>query len=145
MQKIAYTLLIALGVISFSAQADVASAQKLADKYMAFAKNIQPDAKASADAGKAFYNRKITLKGKEVSCSTCHTENPAAVGKTAAGFKGIEAGKPIKALAPSANPARFSNVDKVEDNFTKHCENILGKDCSAQEKADYITYLLTVK
>ncbi len=139
MNKLAYTLLVALGIASMPAMADVASAQKLADKYAAFAKNINPAAKPSADAGKAFFLRKITVHGKEVSCSSCHTENPAANGKH------ITTGKPIKPLAPSANKARFSDIDKVETNFEKHCLDIIGKDCTAQEKADYITYLLTVK
>lgn len=139
MHKYAYVLLAALGVASLPAQADVASAQKLADKYMVFAKTIDHNAKASAEAGKSFYTRKITVKGKEISCSTCHTDNPAAEGKH------IENGKAIKPLAPSANASRFSNLDKVEENFTKHCIDVRGKDCTAQEKADYITYLLTVK
>lgn len=139
MNKLAYTLLIALGVASLPVAADVASAQKLADKYAAFAKNINPEAKPSAEAGKTFFNRKLTVRGKEVSCSSCHTDNPAAVGKH------ITTKKAIKPLAPAANPARFSDVDKVEVNFEKHCLDIIGKDCTAQEKADYITYLLTVK
>lgn len=139
MHKYVSILLAAIGAVSFSAQADVASAQKLADKYMVFAKNIDPAAKASAEAGKTFYTRKIVVKGKEISCSSCHTENPAAEGKN------VETGKSIKALSPVSNPARFSNLDKVEENFTKHCIDVRGKDCSAQEKADYITYLLSVK
>jgi cytochrome c peroxidase len=139
MHKYLYSLLVALGVVSLPVHADVASAQKLADKYAAFAKNINPEYKPSAEAGKAFYTRKIVVRGKEVSCSSCHTENPAAEGKH------ITTKKPIKPLAPSANPARFSNLDKVETNFEKHCIDVLGKDCTAAEKADYITYLLTVK
>ncbi len=139
MNKLAYTLLIALGVASLPAMADVASAQKLADKYAAFAKNINPDSKPSADAGKTFFNRKLVVRGKEISCSSCHTGNPAAIGKH------ITTNKPIKPLAPSVNSARFSDVDKVEVNFEKHCMDVIGKDCTAQEKADYITYLLTVK
>jgi cytochrome c peroxidase len=139
MNKLAYTLLVALGVACLPAMADVASAQKLADKYAAFAKNIDPAFKPSADAGKAFFNRKLLVRGKQVSCSSCHTDNPAATGKH------ITTGKPIKPLAPSVNAARFSDLDKVEVNFGKHCLDILGKDCTAQEKTDYITYLLTVK
>jgi mono/diheme cytochrome c family protein len=139
MQKLAYTLLLALGVVSIPAQADVASAQKLADKYLAFAKNIDPSAKASIEAGQAFYTRKILVHGKEVSCSSCHTDNPTAVGKH------VVTGKPIKPLSPIANTKRFSDLDKVETNFAKHCQDIIGKDCTAQEKANYITFLLSVK
>lgn len=139
MHKFAYILLAALGVASLPVQADVESAQKLADKYAAFAKNIDPAYKPSAEAGRAFFTRKLLVHGKELSCSTCHTDNPAAEGKN------VKNGKPIKPLAPSANPKRFSDVDKVEVNFEKHCIDVIGKDCKASEKADYITYLLTVK
>ncbi|MCX7628285.1 MAG: DUF1924 domain-containing protein [Methylophilaceae bacterium] len=139
MPKYVSSLLVALGVVSLPVYADVASAQKLADKYATFAKNINPDYTPSAEAGKAFFNRKILVRGKEVSCSSCHTENPAAEGRH------ITTKKPIKPLAPSVNTARFSNLDKVETNFEKHCYEVIGRDCTAAEKADYITYLLTVK
>ena len=139
MQKIAYALLVLLGAVSLPAMADEASAQKLADKYAAFAKNIDPAYKPSAEAGRAFFVRKILVSGKEISCSTCHTDSPANVGKHA------KTGKPIKPLSPAVNAKRFSDLDKVEEQFTKHCEEVVGKDCAAKEKADYITYLLTVK
>jgi hypothetical protein len=140
MRKISVALLAILGVASFSVFADAASAQKLADKYAAIAKHIDPAYKGlSAEDGKAFFNREFTIKGKQVACASCHTTNPANAGKN------IVTNKPIKPLAPSANPERFSNLDKVETNFEKHCLDILGKDCTAQEKANYIAYLLTVK
>jgi len=33
----------------------------------------------------------------------------------------------------------------VEENFTKHCNEVIGADCTAAEKANYIAYLLTEK
>ena len=36
-------------------------------------------------------------------------------------------------------------MDKVEDKFVEHCNDITGQDCTAQEKANFITYLITVK
>lgn len=140
MRKFSIALLAALSAASFSVQADTTSAQKLADKYAAIAKNIDPASKGlSADAGKAFFNRELTIKGKQVACASCHTANPADTGKH------MVTGKPIKPLAPSANPKRFANVDKVEKNFEKHCLDIIGRDCTAQEKGNYIAYLLTIK
>lgn len=125
---------------SLSAQADVTSAQKLADKYAAIAKHINPASTGlSASDGKAFYNREITVKGQQVACASCHTANPAATGKH------IATGKPIRPLAPSANAKRFTDIDMVEKKFTEHCNDIIGNDCSAQEKGNFITYLLTVK
>jgi hypothetical protein len=53
--------------------------------------------------------------------------------------------KPIRPLAPAVNDKRFTSVDKVEKNFTKHCNDIIGRDCTAQEKGNFIAYLLTVK
>jgi cytochrome c peroxidase len=140
MRKTSLALLVALGLASFSVMADPASAQKLADKYAAIAKNIDPSYKGlSADAGKAFFNRELTIRGKQIACASCHTTNPANVGKH------IVTKKPIKPLAPSANPERFSDVDKVEKNFEKHCLEIIGRDCTAQEKGNYIAYMLSVK
>lgn len=125
---------------SLSAQADVVSAQKLADKYAIIAKHITPSSTGlSASDGKAFFNREITVKGQQVACASCHTANPADTGKH------IVTGKPIRPLAPSANPKRFSDIDKVEKEFTDHCNDVIGRDCSAQEKGNFITYLLSVK
>lgn len=133
-------LFIAMALVSVVAQADQASAQKLANKYATIAKNIDPASKGlSAEDGKAFFNRELTIRGKQVACASCHTANPADAGKHAV------TGKPIQPLAPSANAKRFSNLDKVEKNFEKHCLDIIGRDCTAQEKGNYIAYLLTVK
>ncbi len=140
MRKISIGLFAALALVAFGAQADQASAQKLADKYAAIAKNIDPASKGlSADDGKAFFNRELTIRGKQIACASCHTTNPADHGKHAV------TGKKIEPLAPAANAKRFSNIDKVEKNFEKHCLDIIGRDCTAQEKGNFIAYLLTVK
>jgi mono/diheme cytochrome c family protein len=136
--KIVLSLLFAFA--SMSAQADVASAEKLADKYATIAKHITPSSTGlSASDGKAFFNREITVKGQQVACASCHTANPADTGKH------IVTGKPIRPLAPSANPKRFSDTEKVEKEFTDHCNDVIGRDCSAQEKGNFITYLLSIK
>lgn len=142
MRNTSFALLAALGLISlsFNVSADPASAQKLADKYAVIAKHIDPNYKGlDADAGKAFFNRELTIHGKQIACASCHTSNPANTGKH------IVTGKPIKPLAPSVNKERFAQLDKVEKNFEKHCLEIIGRDCTAEEKGNYIAYLLTVK
>lgn len=140
MRKISIALFALLSAVNGSAFADATSAEKLETKYAAIAKNIDPASKgASAEDGKAFFNRQLTIKGKQVACASCHTANPADTGKN------VVTGKPIKPLAPAANPDRFADVDKVEKNFEKHCLDIIGRDCTAQEKANFIAYLLTVK
>lgn len=140
MRNLSIALLALLGAISFSAQADSASAQKLADKYAAIAKNIDPNYKGlSADEGKAFFTRELIIKGKPTACASCHTANPAGKGKN------VVTGKAIKPLAPSANSARFADLDKVEKNFEKHCLDVIGRDCTAAEKGNFIAYLNSVK
>jgi len=135
--NILFGLLIAF--TSASVHADVETAQKLADKYEAIAKNINPASTGlSANDGKAFFNRELTVQGKQVACASCHTANPADTGKH------IVTGKPIRPLAPSANPKRFADIDKVEKEFTAHCHDVIGRDCSAQEKGNFISYLLSV-
>jgi len=140
MTKINIVLFAVLGMVAFSAQADVASAQKLAAKYAGIAKSINPSFTGpSAEEGKAFFNREIGVKGKKVSCSSCHTASPADVGKD------IVTHKAIRPLSPAVNPKRFSDLDKVEAKFVEHCNDITGSDCTAQDKANFIAYLITVK
>ena len=141
MKKLSIALAALLGFAALSAQADVANAVKLEKKYQSFAKTANPEySSPSAVDGKFFFNRKIKgADGKETSCSSCHTQNPADAGKH------IVTGKTIAPLSPNVNFKRFSDIDKVEDLFTQHCNDIIGSDCTAAEKANYITYLLTEK
>jgi hypothetical protein len=140
MKKMSLILVALIGFGALTANADVETAQKLADKYAVIAKNINPAATGlSSDDGKAFFNRELTIKGKPVACASCHTTNPADNGKH------VVTGKPIRPLAPSVNEKRFASIDKVEKNFTKHCNDIIGRDCTAQEKGNFIAYLITVK
>jgi len=130
-----------IGFTAFSAQADVANAEKLVSIYSALAKHDNPDYKGPTAAdGKFFFNRKIKLgNGKLMACASCHTANPADEGKH------IVTNKPIRPLSPVVNTKRFDDFDKVEGKFTQHCKDIIGSDCTAAEKASYITYLLTEK
>jgi hypothetical protein len=139
MKIFAVTLIALFSVFSFSSQASVVTAEQVAKDYGLFAKRLNPNSKLSAEAGRAFYIKKVSYKGRVFSCSDCHGDNPANMGEHST------TGNPIKPLAPSANPNRFSDVSKSETNFAKHCQQVYGRNCSAQEKGDFITYLLTVK
>jgi hypothetical protein len=92
--------------------------------------------KASPTRGEQFFNAK---HGKEWSCASCH-ENPPNHDT-----KHIVTGKVIKPLAPSANPIRFTDEAKAEKWFKRNCNDVLGRDCTAQEKADVFSWLMTVK
>ncbi len=141
MNKLNIVLVVLLGLTAVSAQADVANAEKLVSIYSAIAKHDNPDyAGPTAADGKFFFNRKIKLgNGKEMACASCHTANPADEGKH------IVTGKAIRPLSPVVNAKRFEDFEKVQEKFTQHCKDIIGSDCTAAEKANYITYLLTEK
>jgi cobalamin biosynthesis protein CbiG len=44
-----------------------------------------------------------------------------------------------------ANPARFIDDTKVEKWYKRNCNDVLGRECTAQEKADLLSWLITVK
>jgi hypothetical protein len=88
---------------------------------------------SSADRGRAFFT---ATHGKEWSCSSCHTANPAATGTHAS------TGKSIAPLAPAANPARFTDAAKVDKWFRRNCTDVAGRACTAQEKGDILAWLL---
>jgi Domain of unknown function (DUF1924) len=90
----------------------------------------------SSARGETFFK---TRHGNEWSCSSCHTENPAANGKHA------KTGKVIAPLAPSANAERFTNPKKVDKWFKRNCNDVLDRLCTAQEKGDVLSYLLSFK
>lgn len=77
--------------------------------------------------------------GREWSCSSCHGAVPTSTGKHAS------TGKPIGALAPGFNAERFSDPAKVEKWFRRNCNDVVGRECTVAEKADVMSWLLTLK
>lgn len=77
--------------------------------------------------------------GREWSCASCHGAVPTVAGQHAG------TGKPIRPLAPAFNPERFSAADKSEKWFRRNCNDVLGRACTAAEKADVLAWLLTLK
>ncbi len=93
----------------------------------------------SAERGSNFFKaERIHSDGKKVSCTTCHTSDPRKPGKT-------RANKVIEPMATIANPQRFTDTAKVEKWFSRNCKDVLERVCTAQEKGDYIQYLISVK
>jgi cytochrome c peroxidase len=76
--------------------------------------------------------------GGAQSCASCHSANPKQAGQT-------RVGKRIEPLAPAANPQRFSDTAKVEKWFRRNCMDVLLRECSAQEKGDFIAWLNRIK
>ncbi len=83
--------------------------------------------------------RFFSAKGAEWSCASCHTEKPTTAGRHA------KTDKPIQPLAPAANGERFTDAAKVDKWFRRNCNDVLGRVCSAQEKADVLAWLMAQK
>jgi uncharacterized membrane protein len=96
----------------------------------------QAGAPAQAARGQAFFTSK---HGKEWSCSSCHGATPTAAGQHAS------TSKAIKPLAPSANAERFTELAKSEKWFRRNCNDVVGRECTAAEKADVLAWLMTLK
>lgn len=90
----------------------------------------------SSARGEQFFTAR---HGKEWACASCHGAAPTQPGKHAA------TGKPIGALAPAFNAERFTDSTKVEKWFRRNCNDVLGRECTVAEKADVLSWLLTLK
>jgi uncharacterized membrane protein len=98
-------------------------------------------AQASGQAPQAVRGQQFfdATHGKEWRCSTCHTTQPTAEGMHAS------TRKVITALAPAANPKRFTDSAKTEKWFRRNCNDVLGRECTAAEKADVLAWLISLK
>lgn len=118
-----------------SAMADARRDAILAE-FLAQAKKEDPAfAGFSADRGEAFF-RASPAAGKPdtPSCTTCHGERPEEGGRT-------RAGKAIDPMAVSVNPGRYTDPKEVAKWFLRNCKSVLGRECSAAEKGDFITFM----
>jgi len=98
--------------------------------------SAQAGAPASAMRGQEIFT---TRHGREWSCSSCHGAVPTRAGSHAA------TGKSIAALAPAFNAERFTDAAKVEKWFRRNCNDVVGRECSAAEKADVLSWLRSLR
>jgi hypothetical protein len=49
----------------------------------------------------------------------------------------------LKPMAPAANPKRLTDAANVEKWFKRNCNDVLKRACTAQEKGDFMAYLLS--
>jgi hypothetical protein len=114
------------------------SPKSLLDFYASEAKASDPGFSGfSAERGEHLFRTNFsTGKPDTPSCTTCHTTDPRKTGQT-------RAGKDIEPMAASANPNRYSDQAKAEKWFGRNCNNVLGRECTATEKGDFITFMLS--
>lgn len=123
---------ISLLAVSLAWSAYAAAPVELMASYAASAGSaFQP----SVQRGAEFYKRNFGVSGKMPSCSSCHTDDPRQPGRH------VVTDKAIRPLSPTANPERFSDAAKVEKWFKRNCTEVVGRECTAAEKADFIAFL----
>ena len=123
-------LLMALGMITNQAIADTVD-ERLATYQAEGATTF------SAERGKDMWFKEYASAedGKMRSCTSCHTNNVRVNGKHA------KTGKPIKPMAPSINPERYTDAAEIEKWFKRNCKWTMDRECTPQEKGDFLSYL----
>ena len=89
---------------------------------------------ADAEKGKQLWQKTFNNIG-ERSCTSCHTKDLTQNGKH------IQTSKDIKPMSPFVNPERLTDSKKVNKLFKRNCKWTLGRECTAQEKSDFLVYI----
>jgi len=92
---------------------------------------------ANSLQGKSLWTTQFTVNSQsdKRSCSSCHSDNLKNQGKH------LRTGKDIKSMAPSVNPLSLSNTRKIKKWFKRNCKWTMGRECTAQEKADLLSFI----
>ncbi|MDD2895170.1 MAG: DUF1924 domain-containing protein [Aliarcobacter sp.] len=83
-----------------------------------------------------FTTKHIGKKGKEISCTTCHTINLNNSGEN------TFTGKVIEPLSPKANPKRFTDIKEIEKWMKRNFNDVYNREGTALEKGDVTTYII---
>lgn len=105
-------------------------------QYASAAKAADPAfAGFSAARGKTLHTQTFAGgKPDTPSCTSCHGTDPRAAGRNATG-------RAIEPVALSAAPTRYADSAKVEKWFKRNCTEVMGRECSATEKGDWLSFM----
>lgn len=128
----------ALSLLPFIALATDPRRNALLAEYEADARRADPAFTSfSAQRGEALFRTRSTVgDSRTPSCTACHTTDPRQQGRNA------KTGRPIDPVAVSVEPKRFTDKATVEKQFARDCRSVLGRDCTALEKGDYVTFMI---
>ena len=132
-----HKLLILLFTFAASSAA-AATPSDLLQAYVAEARQANPAFTASASRGEAFFRQERATELGRAACAGCHTADPRKEGQT-------RVHKTIAPLAPSANPERLTDAAKAEKWFGRNCKDVVGRSCTAAEKADFAAWLISIR
>jgi hypothetical protein len=91
----------------------------------------------SAERGATFFAATHTGGEPDMpSCTTCHSTSPHQPGRT-------RAGKNIEPMAVSKTPNRYTDAKEVAKWFRRNCKSVLGRECTAVEKGDFLTFMIS--
>ncbi|TAH48274.1 MAG: DUF1924 domain-containing protein [Betaproteobacteria bacterium] len=134
--NIHYRALLLLCSLGLSVGATAGEREDLIARYTAEARAADPAfAGFSAARGETLHRtRHGGGKADTPACTSCHGEDARAAGRT-------RAGKAIDPMAASVSPTRYTDAAKVEKWFKRNCNEVLGRECSAREKGDWLAYM----
>lgn len=107
----------------------------LVSDYAAEAAKTTSGFAPSARRGQNLFTNEWGVSQKMPNCTTCHGKNIKADGKH------VVTDKRIAPFSPAANPERFTSAAKVEKWFKRNCTEVMGRECTAAEKADFIQFI----
>ena len=124
--------------LTFSTGSMAGPREDLLAQYTSAAKASDPAFKAfSAERGKTLHTQTFTGgKPATPNCTSCHGTDPRAAGRN-------PTGKVIDAVAVSVTPTRYTDPAKVEKWFKRNCTEVMGRECSATEKGDWLSFVLS--
>lgn len=112
--------------------------QAIFDEYLSAARTAEARFEASTVRGETFFRGQHTGgKVDTPSCTSCHTSDLKKPGKS-------RAGKDIEPMAASVNSKRYTDAADVAKWLKRNCSDVLGRECTAPEKADVLAYLLSL-
>lgn len=126
----------ALLLLASTSYAFAETPQGLIAGYTAEAAKTTPGFAPSGKRGQSFFTQDRTVTEKMPNCTACHGKNLKADGKH------VVTEKRIAPFSPAANPERFSDYAKVEKWFKRNCNEVVGRECTAAEKADFIQFIV---
>lgn len=133
MMKYTYAwILLTFFIISGDALATPASDALLAKYKSEGAVNFD------AERGQKEWFKEVKLENAEIqSCTSCHTKDLSQSGK----HKKTQ--KLIEPMFASVNPDRYMDEKKIEKWFKRNCNDTWGRECTAQEKGNFLKFLLS--
>ena len=91
----------------------------------------------SINAGKNAWFKEVRSSedGSLRNCTSCHTKDLSQKGKHK------KTNKVIDPIAPSVNSERLSSKKKIKKWFKRNCKWTYGRECTAQEKGDFLVFI----